>query len=315
MIVVAGEALIDLVADPDGRYRPIPGGSPANVAVGLTRLGGTTELLARLGTGVFGRIVRAHLEDNGVGLAHAVSTDDPATLAVVALDDQGRAAYDFYVEGTADWGWSADEVPDPLPDGTLALCTGSLAVAIEPGASVLADLLRREHGRGEVTLVLDPNVRPALLGSPEQARPTLEALVALCDVVKVSDEDLEWLAPGEDVAAVAAGWAGLGPALVVVTRGGEGALAVTPAGASATVPAPAVDVVDTVGAGDAFTAGLVDTLRLRDLLGRGRHERLAALGEGDLADVLRRAALVAAITCGRAGADPPTAADVAAAGS
>jgi fructokinase len=313
VIVVAGEALIDLVADTDGRYRPIPGGSPANVAVGLTRLGGRTELLARLGTGVFGRIVRGHLEDNGVGLTHAVSTDDPTTLAVVALDDEGRAAYDFYVEGTADWGWTDDELPDPLPGGTVAVCTGSLAVAIEPGASAIAALLRREHERGAVTLVLDPNVRPALLGSPEQARSLLERLVGLCDVVKVSDEDLAWLLPGEDVASVAAAWAGLGPSLVVVTRGGDGALAATRGGAVAAVPAPPVRVVDTVGAGDAFTAGLVDTLRLRDLLGPGTSQRLAALTTADLGEVLTRAALVAALTCGRAGADPPTAAEVEAA--
>jgi len=313
VIVVAGEALIDLVADADGRYRPIPGGSPANVAVGLTRLGARTELLARLGTGVFGRIVRAHLEDNRVGLTHAVGTDDPTTLAVVALDDQGRAAYDFYVEGTADWGWTDDELPDPLPDGAVAVCTGSLAVAIEPGASALAALLRREHERGDVTVVLDPNVRPALLGSPAQARTLLEGLVALCDVVKVSDEDLEWLAPGEDVAAAAEAWTRLGPALVVVTKGAEGALAATREGATSSVPAPPVQVVDTVGAGDAFTAGLVDTLRLHDLLGQGSGERLAALTAADLGDILGRAALVAALTCGRAGADPPTAAEVEAA--
>lgn len=310
MIVVAGEALIDLVAGPDGRYRPIPGGSPANVAVGVTRLGARTELLARLGTGVFGSIVRRHLEDNGVGLAYAVTAVEPTTLAVVALDEQGRAAYDFYVEGTADWGWTDAELPDPLPDGTLALATGSLAVVLEPGATALGHLLRREHERGAVTVVLDPNVRPALLGSPESARERLEALVAVADVVKVSDEDLEWLLPDEPVEAVAARWAGLGPALVVVTRGPAGAYGVTSAGVATQVPVVPVDLVDTVGAGDAFTAGLVDGLRRGDLLGGPARGHLAALTETELAAVLHRAALVASITCGRAGADPPTAAEV-----
>ncbi|WP_106539487.1 carbohydrate kinase family protein [Haloactinopolyspora alba] len=312
-LFVAGEALIDLVAEPDGRFRPIPGGSPANVAVGLSRLGGTASLLARLGTGAFGSTIRAHLEADGVDLAHAVTTSDPATLAVVTLDEHGRAAYDFYAEGTADWGWTADELPDPLPDGTLALVTGSIAAAREPGASALLELLRRERRRGEVSLVVDPNLRPSLLGPRDAVRARWDDLIGLADVVKVSDEDLEWLVPGAPPAEVAADWAGRGPSLVVVTYGADGALGVTSAGTSVRVRTPPVDVVDTVGAGDAFTAGLVDGLRLAGLLGRPGEDRLAGTGADGLRAVLDRAALVAAITCARAGADPPTAAQVSAA--
>ncbi len=309
MIVVAGEALIDLVGEPDGRFRPVPGGSPANVAVALSRLGRRTELLARLGTGRFGRLIRDYLEANGVGLAYAVQADEPATLAVVSLDDTGGAHYDFYVDGTADWAWSADELPARLPAETAALCTGSLAVALQPGAAAIADLVERESRRGETTVVLDPNLRPALLGSRDQARERVESLVALAGIVKVSEDDLAWLVPGEAVADVATRWLALGPRLVVVTLGGRGAHARTASGIEVSVPARPVTVVDTVGAGDAFTAGLVDGLSQRSALGTGAGlDRLDAAG---LRAVLDHAAAVAALTCGRRGADPPTAAELA----
>ena len=306
-LFVAGEALIDLVADPDGRYRAVPGGSPANVAVGLARLGAPTHLLARLGTGAFGRIIREHLASNDVLLDAAVTTSDPTTLAVVTLDDEARATYDFYAEGTADWGWSEAELPARLPAGALALVTGSIAAAREPGSTAVLELVRRVRGRGEASVVLDPNLRPGLLGSREQAQQRWDELVTLADVVKVSDEDLAWLVPGADATRVAADWAGRGPALVVVTLGAGGAHAVTATGTTVRVPARSVDVVDTVGAGDAFTAGLVDSLRLAGLLGREYRDRLAGADPESLRPVLDRAALAAALTCSRVGADPPTA--------
>lgn len=311
MIVVAGEALIDLVADADGRFRAIPGGSPANVAIGLARLGVRTEFLGRFGAGRFGDIVRAHLAGGGVGLSYAVMTAAPSTLAVVSVDDGGHATYDFYVEGTADWGWSGQDLPAALPRDALALCTGSLAVVMEPGATALTDLMRREHDRGAATVVLDPNVRPPLAGPRIRARDRVEAQVALADVVKVSEEDLSWLAPGESAERVTAGWLDRGPAMVVLTRGAQGAAAVTSGDVRVRVPAHQVDVVDTVGAGDAFTAGLVDALRRRALLGEQAHDRLVRCGERTIRDVIEHASLVAALTCARRGADPPTAAEVA----
>jgi fructokinase len=311
MIVVAGEALVDLVAEDDGRFRAVPGGSPANVAVGLARLGRPTRMLARLGAGRFGVIIREHLAHNGVGLDLAVESSQPATLAVVSLDPDGRAAYDFYVDGTADWGWTPAELPEPLPAGTIALCTGSLAVALEPGATVITELMRRAGAAG-VSVVLDPNLRPALLGERAAARRRLEAQVALADVVKVSDEDLAWVVPEHSPADAAARWLDLGPAMVVVTQGAAGAFALTIGGARAVVPAYSVDVLDTVGAGDAFTAGLVDTLADHDLLGGAARDRLARCSDATVQDVVERATLVAALTCARRGADPPTAAEVAA---
>ncbi len=267
-------------------------------------------MLARLGSGPFGALVRDHLVANNVGLAHAVQADEPATLAVVSLDDAGRATYDFYAEGTSDWQWSADELPDALPDGTSALCTGSIAAARQPGAPALLQLLRREHERMNTTIVLDPNLRPALIGPPEDVRGHWDILIELADVVKVSDEDLAWLVPGADVLAIAKTWAERGPSLVVVTRGGDGALAAISGGTIVEVAAAPVDVVDTVGAGDAFTAGLVDTLRLNGMLGAGAGQRLADLTPERLRPILDRAGRIAAITCGRQGADPPTADEV-----
>jgi fructokinase len=310
VIVVAGEALVDLVAEEDGRFRAVAGGSPANVAVGLARLSVPTELLARFGTGRFGSFVRDHLAGNDVGLSYAVTTRAPATLAVVSLAEDGLPTYDFYVDGTADWGWTYDELPEQLPAAAVALCTGSLAMAMEPGATALTALMRRERRRGAVTLVFDPNLRPSLVGPRAIARTRLEAQIELVDVVKASDEDLAWVAPDATPEQVAARWLKAGPALVVVTRGADGASAMTRGGVRVDVPAHPVELVDTVGAGDAFTSGMVDALRGHGLLGVGASDRLAACDATTLRAVLGRAAIAAAITCARRGADPPTAAEL-----
>jgi fructokinase len=222
-----------------------------------------------------------------------------ATLAA------GIASYDFRIE------WDIGDL-DPLPVETRCLHTGSLATVLEPGRSAVADLMAREHQRARVTISYDPNVRPALLGTPEQARPEIERLVALSDVVKVSDEDLHWLYPDRADEDVAREWLGLGPALVVVTRGGNGVFAVTPR-LELHRPATPVDLVDTVGAGDSFTSGLLDGLRRADLIGGQHREALAAIDESSLISLLDAASLIAAITCSRPGADPPTLAEVEAA--
>jgi fructokinase len=174
--------------------------------------------------------------------------------------------------------------------------------------------MAREHQRGRVTISYDPNVRPALLGTPERARPGIEHLVALSDVVKVSDEDLHWLHPGRPDEEVARDWLARGPAVVVVTRGGQGVYAVT-ADLEVRRPATPIDLVDTVGAGDSFTSGLLDGLGRADLIGGARREALSAIDESSLVSILDDASLVAAITCSRPGADPPTRAEVEAAKS
>ena len=201
MVCVIGEALIDLVlaaaaVDASGTdgYLAHPGGSPYNVAIGLARLGQHCRLLARLSSDAFGRQLRAHAEANRVDLSLAVSAGEPSTLAVVSLDAQRNASYDFYRTGTADWQWTAAELAR-IPDDAGWLHTGSLASWTEPGAAVIEARLA-ELAPG-CLISFDPNIRPALMGDRDAAVARIERLVALADVVKVSAEDLAWLYPGD----------------------------------------------------------------------------------------------------------------------
>lgn len=319
MVCVIGEALIDLVMDDlvmddgvmddgDPSYTAHPGGSPFNVAVGLARLGQPAQLLGRLAGDAFGRQLRAHAEGNGVDLSLAVRAAEPSTLAVVSLDSDRNASYDFYVRGTADWQWTAAEL-DRCPADTDWIHTGSLASWTAPGAAVIREQLRRRRSAAPVVVSYDPNVRPALMPDHADALAQVEATVGLSDVVKASVEDLDFLYPGEAVGDVLARWRALGPRLVVVTDGADGARAITAEGTVLEVQARTVDVVDTVGAGDAFMAGLINAL-IR--VGFGA-EPGNGLSDSVLTAVLDEAILVAALTCARAGANPPTAVELAAA--
>lgn len=302
VLTVIGEALVDLVDAGDQRtFTAHPGGSPLNVAVGLARLGCRAELMARFSADAFGRAVREHAERNGVALSAAVSATQPSTLAVVTLDAEGRAHYDFYLDGAADWQWSDSELR--VPPGTQILHTGSLASWLPPGDERIANLLRRSHD--DMLISYDPNVRPDLLGTPERARPLVERVIASVHVVKASDEDIAWLYPGRRPDSVAGHWLDLGVTAVVVTRGENGACAYRPGQPVVERSARKVQLVDTIGAGDAFTAGMLSAL---SVAGVRDAEQLAA---ANLDAVLDEAILVAALTCERAGADPPTSAEVA----
>ncbi|MDZ5447501.1 carbohydrate kinase [Micromonospora sp. 4G57] len=301
MLTVLGEAVIDLAPSGGGDLLAAhPGGSPLNVAVGLARLGRPTAMLARFSRTSFGRRLRAHAEANGVDLTWAVADDRPATLAVVALDVTGAASYDFYLDGTADWHWAPHEL-DGVPAGTRVLHTGSLATLLPPGADLLADLLAREHAAGRVLVSLDPNVRPAVLADPDAARARLLTLARHAHLVKASDEDLAWLFPGASVEEAADRLLDLGVRLVVATRGAAGSYAAT-TDVSVARPARRVAVADTVGAGDAFTAGLLDALVEADAAAPAA---VGALDWARLGAVLDHATLVAGMTCERPGADPP----------
>jgi fructokinase len=302
MFVVVGEALVDLVGQRGSRTLVAhPGGSPANVALGLARLGDPVTLVTRLGRDGFGEMVSAHLKASGVRVDGGPDAGVKTSLAVASLA-AGAATYDFRIE------WDIGDLA-PLPVETRCVHTGSLATALAPGAAQVTNLLERERERGRVTISYDPNVRPALLGSPEEARPGIEHLVSLSDVVKVSDEDLHWLYPDRRDEDVARDWLALGAPIVVVTRGGKGVFAVT-ARLELDRPATPIDLVDTVGAGDSFTSGLLDGLRRADLVGGDRREALARIDESSLLSVLDEASLIASITCSRPGADPPTWAEV-----
>lgn len=298
-VLVVGEALVDIVMRPGAAAEEHPGGSPANVALGLARLGRRADLLTRIGDDERGRVVRAHLESSGVRLVPGSVTGERTSTATAHLDPAGVARYDFDL----DW-----RLPDgPLPEPGTCLHTGSIAAFLPPGGDAVLALAEKAAGRA--TISYDPNARPRLMGDPEQARARVETFVTHADVVKVSDEDLAWLAPGEDPADLAGRWLDSGPALVVVTLGGQGAFGLCRAG-RVDVPTPAIEVVDTVGAGDSFMAGLLDHLTTLNLLGAERRGDLHAIGTQALGDMLGHAVTIAAITCARAGANPPTRADL-----
>ncbi|WP_019818779.1 carbohydrate kinase family protein [Saccharomonospora saliphila] len=300
VVAVAGEAIVDLLVGEDPRH-PVaaPGGGPANTAITLGRLGTPVTFLGRFGDDRFGALLREHLRDNRVDLGHAVAAPEPASLAVVTAGAAHDVTYGFHVTGTADWHWSAAELP-ALPESVRAVHTGSLALALPPGADVLARWFTECRARHVTSL--DPNIRPALAGCRAGYRQRLEALVAASDVVKVSAEDLAWVYPGEDPVVAAERWRrDLGPVLVVVTLGGDGAVAVH-AGRTVRVRARTMPVADTVGAGDAFSGGLLDWLSTQDCLDRAR---LRGLSRTELERALAHAGLVAGLTCTRPGAQPP----------
>jgi fructokinase len=305
-VVVAGEALVDL-APRAGLLLPLPGGSPYNVAVGLGRLGSETHYLGGLSRDAFGALMGARLAADGVRLDLAPLVDEPTTLAVVHLDDQGRASYGFYLDGTSAAGLQERMLAE-LPRGAaLHVSLGAIGLGHVPTGRTLRSLLEDAHH--ERLTSLDPNVRPSVFdqaGGREAYATMVDELVARSlDLVKVSDEDLALLHPHvDDPLDVARAWARSGPSLVVVTRGPEGAVAIRGGHPDVEVRGRTVEVVDTVGAGDAFTSGLLAWL---DQHGRLTRSGLGGLQEDELSAALHQAAEVAAITCTRAGSDPPRA--------
>ncbi|WP_127792574.1 carbohydrate kinase [Agromyces sp. LHK192] len=292
-VLVVGEALVDVVHRADGSTDESPGGSPANVALALGRLGRSPRLLTSIGDDPHGRAVRAWLEASDVSVQGTPAARTSTALA--RLDAQGAASYEFDL----DWRIEASDVTTAD-----ALHIGSIAATLEPGATAVAELVDRHCGRALITY--DPNIRPSLIDDRDAVRRRVLSLIERADVIKASDEDVAWLHPGEDIADVARRWSRSGPALVVVTLGSSGCLAVVPR-FELRVPAIKVDVVDTVGAGDTFMAALIDGLLNEGALGSVALRRIESLGDSELLSVLlKRSARAAAVTVARPGADPPT---------
>lgn len=310
-LVVLGENVMDLLPTAHGTdiLRAAPGGGPANTAVAAARLGLPTRLLARIGADGFGALIRERLVGEGLDPAGLLAAEEPSALALAMLGPDGSARYDFRMDDAADWRWRPGELPERLEPGVRAVHAASIALFREPGASMIEALLRREHGRGEVTLTLDPNIRRDVIGDPAAAVALALRHCAQAHVVKASDEDLAFLYPDLAPAQAAHSIAALGPALVVVTLGGSGALAVAQ-GAEVAVTAPEVEVVDTVGAGDSFMGALLYWLDSAGLLGDEPRARLTGLSEADLESLLEFACAAAAYTVTREGADPPTGAEL-----
>ena len=304
MIVVCGEALIDLVPDdPSGeRWTAIPGGSPANAAIAIARLGIQSALLARLSGDAFGRRLRANLVANDVDLRYAVAAAEASSLAIVELDESGGATYRFDIEGTADWQWTQAELPTDLTD-VHAVHAGSLALSLPPGGPALEAFLTR--ARDSATISIDPNIRPSVDDDLSDVRAAVDRWCTIADLLKASSDDVALLYPDDDPEAVAQRWLALGPAVVIVTLGAAGALAVTAHG-TVRLPAPPTVVVDTVAAGDTFTAGLLASLDGAAALGG----RLDGLTQTTLTEAMSYGLRAAAITCSRPGADPPRLAEM-----
>ena len=313
MIVVAGEALIDLMARPGEpqQFEARPGGAPCNVAVGLARLGRRTCFLGRIGTDPFGRLLRQHLAGSGVDASMVVTATQKTTLAVAALDGQGKAEYSFYANGTADWQWTDAEVPRVLPADAGALYVGGLALRLSPGAAVLEGLMRRTRQQRRALVFCDPNVRTGFGFSAAVERSRVERQLRLAHVIKASEDDIALLYPGHDYREIAARWQAGGAGLVVVTLGAAGVYALAPDGTEITVPSVPAQVMDTVGAGDAFAAAMLDRLAEEMPAGPGPDpdpaEALRKVGVDAIRGLLERASVSAALTCERAGAQSPDA--------
>ncbi|MFE4449368.1 carbohydrate kinase [Streptomyces sp. NPDC056796] len=301
-LLVIGECVADIVRQPGAPDRIHPGGSPANVAYGLARLGRDTTLVTQLGPDPDGRLIGDHLASAGVRVL-TDGADAPTPAATVDLDGEGRATYGFEIT------WTLGPAARPRAEPR-HVHTGSLATALDPGAGTVLDLVRTL--RAAATVSYDPNVRPALMGDRARAVARAERFVELSDIVKASDEDLRWLYPDEDPEEAAARWLRSGPSLVLLTRGAGGATAF-PHGPAVRTGAPPVRVVDTVGAGDAFMSGTLHALASYGLLGARGRTRLRRPDPAVLDDVLRHAVASAAVTVSRAGALPPDAGELEAA--
>jgi fructokinase len=300
-VVVTGEALIDLVLARDGSLDGHPGGGPYNVARTIGRLEQPVRYLGRISTDGFGRRLRLELEADGVGLESVVATDAPTTLALAELDAAGAAEYHFYDNGTSAPGLTLEAASAAFPERVAMFYLGTLGLVFEPMATTLEALVTR---MGDDTLVaMDPNCRPSVLEDPAAFRGRLARLLARTDVLKASEDDLDWIDPGADPVSAARALLAQDNAVALVTRGGDGALAVT-ATDVIEVDSPKVEVVDTIGAGDAFMGAFLAHWRGREL---GRFD-LHRLDEVEQAAAL--ACRVAAITCSRAGADPPRLAEL-----
>ena len=293
MIVVCGEALIDQIPSPNGRQRETPGGGPFTTARALARLGIPTQFLGRLSTDAFGQQLRDLLAADGADLSLTSFGPEPTTLAIAEVGADGHAAYRFVIDGTSGSNLTRQMVPATFSPDVKALHVGTLGLVFEPVATTIADLVEREHRKRLV--MVDPNIRPSAV--PNRSR--LDRILAQSTIVKASDADVTWLYPELDLQSAARALLARGPALVVVTLGSEGAFGVC-SGTQVRAAAPAVDVVDTIGAGDAFGAALLAWLTDHDRLDRDLH-----LDPDELRAALEFACLVASITCTRAGANPP----------
>ncbi len=306
MIVVCGEALIDMVHNEDGTQLAAPGGGPFNTARALARLGVPTAFLGRLSKDAFGQELSRRLAADGVSLDLTSVGPEPTTIAVADVDPEGLAEYEFLVQGTSAPNLTRDLVPERFGTDVTALHLGTLGLVLEPMASTLVELVHREHDQR--VIMLDPNIRTGIAPDAEYRERVFE-VISQSAIVKASDSDLAWLYPDDDHERAAERILDRGVALVVVTLGARGAFGAH-RDLRIRVDAPQVEVVDTIGAGDAFGAALLAWLHDHEAVRRD-----ISLESDELQSALEFACLGAALTCAREGADPPWKWEMAAASS
>jgi fructokinase len=292
-IWVCGEVLIDLIPGVDGVRVPHVGGGPANTAKALARLGHDVQFIDGISTDEYGVAARKELLDDEVKLDLVLTSDKPTCLAIVSLDENGGASYEFKIDGTATFDFDLNWLPDPSRYKPQVLHIGTLVTVIQPGADVLYDWAMQVAEFAPI--VFDPNIRPSVMGDHDLYEAAVEKWAALSSVIKVSDDDMAWLYPGQNYVDVAQRWLNDGAALVVVTRGSNGIIGFTADGA-VEVDGAKITVADTVGAGDTVGAIIVEAMVEKGIL---------ALTGDVLKATLHRAAVAAGITCSRKGAQPP----------
>lgn len=300
-VLSLGEALIDVVIRPGSTEEHV-GGSPLNVAVGIATLGHPASICAHWGTDARGELLRQRAESAGLDIVAGTDSAEKTPVAFAHVDEHGHATYDF------DLTWEVPPIPDVSSFGHLH--TGSIAATLEPGGSAVVDIAKRM--KGHCTVSYDPNIRPALMKSPDAVVDRVEQMVALSDVVKASDEDLAWLYPETPVEDIMRRWVKVGPAMVVITRGPWGAYALLASNRDMLhLDQLTVEVGDSVGAGDSFMAGLISGLMDADLLGSSEaRQRLLTVNWSDVQPALHRAVITSALTVSRFGAYAPTMTEV-----
>jgi fructokinase len=308
MILVIGEALIDLIGRGDQNYEAVVGGANANVALALAVRGEKQAFLGRISDDGFGRLIRNHLASHGVNLDLAISASEQTSLAVATINQDGVATYSFYLNGTADWGWTPQELPsiDAIEQlDAKAIQFGCLGMAIEPGSSVILNWLKQVSTANLLTLSHDLNIRPAIgFGREEELERVLE-INKVSNIIKASDADISWLYDADEssVEEIYQAWS-MGK-LLVVTRGADG-VSIYRDASRIDVPGFEVKLADTVGAGDTFMAHFLGELSQLGALGSNPQERLAKVSEEDLIAAARFANAASSIVCERVGCNPPT---------